>query len=368
MTKNFRIVAIIVAILLIAYAMWYFKAIIIYILASAILAIVGQPIVDFITRIKIRNYELTPGLGAAVSLVIFWAILIAFLRVFFPLIMDQFAALSEIDSRQVVHSMEGPIDEVNRFFKALPFGGKSFDIEAFIGDKLANFFNMSYIGNVVSSITSLIGNLFIAAFSISFITFFFLKEKGLFYKSLLTITPTTYLEKTEHFLHNVKRLLVRYFIGIVLEVALVGGLTGTGVFLAGLDLGTAVLIGLFAGFMNVIPYVGPLAGYLFGLLITVVTNVQLTESGELFPLLLYVTITFAVVQLIDNIFFQPFIYSSSVNAHPLEIFLVISLAGSIGGVIGMFVAIPAYTILRVFAKEFFNQFRIVQELTRKIDN
>jgi predicted PurR-regulated permease PerM len=368
MTKNFRIVAIIIALLILAYAMWYFKAIIIYILASAILAIVGQPIVDFITRIKIRKYEFSPGIGAAVSLVIFWTILIAFIRVFFPLIMDQFAALSEIDSRQVVNSMQGPIDEINKFFKALPFGGKAFDIEVFIGEKLANFFNMTYISSIVSSITSLIGNLFIAAFSITFITFFFLKEKGLFYKSLITLTPTSYLEKTEHFLHNVKRLLVRYFIGIVLEVALVGGLTGLGVFLAGLDLGTAVLIGLFAGFMNVIPYVGPLAGYLFGLLISLVTNVQLMSDGELFPLLLYVTITFAIVQLIDNVFFQPFIYSSSVNAHPLEIFLVISLAGSIGGVLGMFVAIPAYTILRVFAKEFFNQFRIVQELTRKIED
>lgn len=368
MTKNFKIVAIVLALLLLAYAMWYFKAIIIYILASAILAIVGQPIVDFVSKIKIRNYQFPPAVGAAVSLIVFWGVLISFVRIFFPLIMDQFAQLSTIDSNQVIESMSKPLDKLNQLFQSLPNKGKPFDIEEFINDKLANFFNMTYVTSIVSSVTSLIGNLFIAAFSITFITFFFLKEKGLFYKSLLLITPTSYLDKTEHFLHNVKRLLVRYFIGIVLEVALVGLLTGLGVYFSGLDGGTAILIALFAAFVNVIPYVGPLTGYLFGLLIAVVTNIDLATSGELGSLLIYITIVFGIVHLIDNIVFQPLIYSSSVSAHPLEIFLVISLAGSVGGVLGMFVAIPAYTIIRVFAKEFFNQFRLVQELTKRIED
>ncbi len=367
MTKNFKIVAIVLALLLLAYVMWYFKAIIIYILISAILAIVGQPIVDAVTKIKIRNYQVPPAAGAAISLVLFWAILIVFVRVFFPLIIAQFAQLSTIDSNQVIESLDKPLERINELLSSLPSSGGSFDLEVFISQKLADFFNMTYVSNIVSSVTSLIGNLFVAAFSISFISFFFLKERGLFYRSLLLLTPTRFIDKTEHFLHDVKRLLVRYFIGILLEVALVGIFTGLGVYLVGMDSGTAVLIGLFAGFMNVIPYVGPLAGYLFGILIAVVTHVAMVSSGEMGSLLIYISIVFAIVQLIDNILFQPLIYSSSVSAHPLEIFLVISLAGGVGGVIGMFVAIPAYTIIRVFAKEFFNQFRIVQELTKRID-
>jgi predicted PurR-regulated permease PerM len=68
----------------------------------------------------------------------------------------------------------------------------------------------------------------------------------------------------------------------------------------------------------------------------------------------------------DNIFFQPLIFSSSVKAHPLEIFLVILIAGTLAGITGMILAIPTYTVIRVFAKEFLNKFRVVQKLTRNI--
>ncbi len=72
---------------------------------------------------------------------------------------------------------------------------------------------------------------------------------------------------------------------------------------------------------------------------------------------------FFVTHMIDIFVFQPYIYSNSVKAHPLEIFLVILIAGSIGGIIGMLVAIPAYTVIRVFAREFLSHFKLVQKLT-----
>ena len=72
------------------------------------------------------------------------------------------------------------------------------------------------------------------------------------------------------------------------------------------------------------------------------------------------------VHLIDVAILQPYIYSNSVKAHPLEIFLVILIAGHIGGIIGMLIAIPTYTVIRVFAKEFLSNFKIVQKLTDKI--
>ena len=67
---------------------------------------------------------------------------------------------------------------------------------------------------------------------------------------------------------------------------------------------------------------------------------------------------FVVTHIVDVFIFQPYIYSNSVKAHPLEIFLVILLAGNIAGILGMLVAIPTYTVLRVFAKEFFSNFKL----------
>jgi predicted PurR-regulated permease PerM len=78
-------------------------------------------------------------------------------------------------------------------------------------------------------------------------------------------------------------------------------------------------------------------------------------------------IVFISVQIIDNILFQPLIYSSSVKAHPLEIFLVIMAAGSLAGVLGMFLAIPTYTIIRVIAKEFFDNMKLVRKLTESLN-
>jgi predicted PurR-regulated permease PerM len=67
------------------------------------------------------------------------------------------------------------------------------------------------------------------------------------------------------------------------------------------------------------------------------------------------------------VLFQPLIYSSSVKAHPLEIFLVIIAAGSIAGILGMFLAIPTYTIVRVIAKEFFVNMKLVRKLTENLE-
>ena len=64
---------------------------------------------------------------------------------------------------------------------------------------------------------------------------------------------------------------------------------------------------------------------------------------------------------------QPSLYSNRVRAHPLEIFIVILIAGTLGGIVGMLLAIPSlHGALRVFAKEFFSQYRLVRQLTEKI--
>jgi predicted PurR-regulated permease PerM len=70
-----------------------------------------------------------------------------------------------------------------------------------------------------------------------------------------------------------------------------------------------------------------------------------------------------ITHLIDNVVFQPVIFSNSVKAHPLEIFVVVLTAGFAAGIPGMIFGIPAYTVLRVFAREFFYNFKAVQRIT-----
>jgi predicted PurR-regulated permease PerM len=84
------------------------------------------------------------------------------------------------------------------------------------------------------------------------------------------------------------------------------------------------------------------------------------------PTTIYVLIGFWIVQVIDNNLSQPLIFSKSVSSHPLEIFLVILIAGFLSGILGMIIAVPLYTILKVIGKEFFPENKVIQLFTKNI--
>jgi predicted PurR-regulated permease PerM len=180
---------------------------------------------------------------------------------------------------------------------------------------------------------------------------------------ILSLTPEKFTGKMQIFMHRVKALLLRYFLGLIIEVILIMILITIGLSILNIPFSTALVIGLFAGMMNIIPYIGPLIGTLFGVVLSLAANLQPDMMSQLLPLAGWVILVFLMVQLIDNVLFQPLIYASSVHAHPLEIFFVIMMAGSLAGIAGMMAAIPLYTVLRVFAKEFLNQFSIVRKMT-----
>ncbi len=83
-------------------------------------------------------------------------------------------------------------------------------------------------------------------------------------------------------------------------------------------------------------------------------------------LALKIVVVFATAQLTDNFVFQPLIFSNSINAHPLEIFIVISIAGLLGGVFGMVVAVPTYSMIRIVSKEFATNSKFIQAVTKNV--
>ena len=74
------------------------------------------------------------------------------------------------------------------------------------------------------------------------------------------------------------------------------------------------------------------------------------------------------MQMLNDWFVAPVIFSNRVKAHPLEIFLVTLIGASLGGILGMVIAIPTYTVLRVVAHEFFYGYRFVQNITKGLEN
>ena len=351
---------------IIGFLLWYFSSIIAYILISAVLSLMGKPIVDLISRIKIKSWHPPKAIGAAVALVVIWILFYSFFRVMIPLVINQANELSDVNVSQMVNNFSQPIAEFEAFVREYMPSSSSFSVKDYLNEKLTHVFNITMLTDLFSSTANLLMKLFIAAFSISFITFFFLKEESLFFEGLISLFPEKYEQQIQHAMTSVVQLLRRYFVGIIIQSACIMTLDTIGLMVVGIKFNTAIVIGLVAGILNVIPYVGPLTGAIMGVIIGVATNLQLDFATHIIPMIGYILLVFVVTRIIDDVVFQPLIYSSSVNAHPLEIFIVILIAGSITGILGMLLAIPTYTVIRVFAKEFFNKFRVVEKLTRKI--
>jgi predicted PurR-regulated permease PerM len=170
---------------------------------------------------------------------------------------------------------------------------------------------------------------------------------------LMLMIPDEYEEGLRHVLLSVKFLLRRYFLGVLLQIFLICFFVTAGFTILGVSFNHAVTIGIVSGLFNVIPYVGPVLGALFGLLTSSIIYMQGPVELSFLTFMAFVGLIYVIVQLMDNLLFQPLIFSNSVQVHPLEIFIVILMSGYLSGVVGMFLAIPVYTIIRVIGREFF---------------
>lgn len=367
MNSTFRYILIGLGIVLILFIIWYFIHIVAYILIAAVIALIGRPLVELLGRIKIYKFELPKWFRALTTLLLFWVVFVTFFRIIIPLVVNEVNSLSTIDSQRVLESLEEPIARLESFLDNYEIDREEeFTVNQFLAQKAGNIFNASFLTGMFNSFAGTLGNLFIAFFAISFISFFFLKDEHLFADALLSTVPDKHVDSFKHAMNSTRQLLMRYFIGILGQVTGIFTLVTLGMTIIGIDFGLSLLIGLIAAVFNVIPYLGPIIGSSIGILIGIATHLDLSFYSELLPLIGFMLLVFIIVQLTDNLLFQPLIFSNSVNAHPLEIFLVILIAGSLAGIPGMILAIPVYTVFRVFAKEFFNNFKVVKKLTKNI--
>ncbi len=345
---------------------WYFFSIIIYVLVSAVISFIGKPIIDLLARIKIRGYELSDSLKAAITVVCLWCLFILIFSTIIPLAVREFESLENVGVTNIVSRLESPVQDAGYFLKHYGFLDADEDVNAWLSDELSDVLNIARLKNWFGVVAGTMSDIFVALFSITFISFFFLKDSRLFSGMVMAVIPSRYEEQARNALDSIQKLLVRYFVGLLLEVFGVMILNTLGLTIVGLNFNHAIVIGLVTGVLNVIPYIGPLIGICFGLAVGIVLNLDMEFYHQMLPLLIYMTIVMLLTQLVDNVVFQPFIYGNSVHAHPLEIFLVILMAGSLAGIPGMILAIPSYTVLRVILKEFFNKYKLVKKLTQSL--
>lgn len=349
------------------FLLWYFSAIVSYILISVVLSFVGRPLVRWLSAIHYKGIKMPKGLAAFITLVMLWFVFVLFFRFIIPLLLSELETFSQINIETLLKSVEEPLTRLLIFANGDESIVESKTFIDILTQQLGAKFDFSQLSNIFGFIAGTLGELLIALFSVSFITFFFLKEENMFSEGVLLIVPTEMEEKVAHIMSSISHLLRRYFIGLLFEITMVMLLNTLGLTIVGIGFNHAAVIGLFCGLFNVIPYLGPWMGATVGLLIGATININSDFMSQTLPLMGFMVVVFASVQVLDNILFQPLIYSSSVKAHPLEIFLVIMAAGSMAGILGMILAIPVYTILRVIGKEFFDNMKIIRKLTENLN-
>lgn len=367
LSRIVRFIIVTATLLLVGFLLWYFSTIVAYILASVVLSLIGKPIVNLLEKIRFGRFYVPDTLAAFITLILLWGILGGFLALVIPGVALQVDKFSQVDSSAILNALQEPIDKLVLWLEAhnIQFAGHQ-SLEEYVNEQVIGAFSLSAFSNLFGTLFGFLGELSVAVFSISFITFFFLRDQTLFYKAVMSATPERYEEKVRQIIADSRVLLTRYFVGIAIQITLIMLCVTIGCLIIGLNFQLSLTIGFAAGLFNIVPYVGPLAGGAFGIMLAITNNLDLDFYTGTMPLIIEMIVMLSIVHILDNVVFQPVIFSKSVKAHPLELFIVLLIAGNVGGLVGMVLAIPGYTFIRIILKQFFNNFKIVRKLTRGI--
>ena len=353
-----RAVAILVASCLVLFFLYQITTVILYCIIAIVISLLLNPLVNFLKqRFKFRN-----TLAVISSLLIAFLIISGFVLLFVPLLLAQGENLSLLDVSSLEKNYHLLLENITVFLDSYNINTK----QLIQSSKLSSFATFEFIPNFLNSFLSTLGSFSMGFASVLFITFFLLKEKDVLYLKFKRLLPENQKEKVLNSIQDINHLLSRYFLGLLLQLTIIMLLYLIIFIIFGVE--NAIIIALLCAIFNIVPYVGPLiASIVAGLLImTSGIGSGADFATETLPTAIYVLIGMSLVQVIDNNFSSPLIFSKSTNSHPLEIFLVILIAGILSGITGMIIAVPFYTSLKVIGKEFLPNNKIIKALTKNL--
>jgi predicted PurR-regulated permease PerM len=334
---------------------WYFSNITLYFVFSLVIAAILRPLTNRINSIHVLGVHLPRWMAIFISYIVVGIVIFLIGALFVPLIGVQIQNISTYDLDYIYEQIQNPVGKVEdlliqyEIVKSEP----GFLITQVRENLVSSFSKINFQG-VINTIVNTTSSLLLAFMAISFITFFLLLENGLLRRNIMSLIPNAYFELAVSTFNKVERLLSNYLVGLLIQLTCIFSLASIGLTLMGIEY--ALTIAMFAAVANLIPYAGPILGAVFGTIVGLSTG-TFESSNEIIFMVIKILSVFSVVQLTDNVLLQPLIFSKSVKAHPLEIFVVIFAGAKIAGILGMIFAIPVYTIFRVSFLEFFKGYR-----------
>ncbi|WP_442787073.1 AI-2E family transporter [Flavobacterium suncheonense] len=351
-----RSVLTLAGIALLLFTLYKISPVIVYVLISIVISLIGEPVVNFLKRrLKFRN-----TLAVITTLVIFIGLIVGFVMMFVPLILTQSKNLSLLDTNSIQNNFNGILQQINTYLSEHNIDILSLMEQSNFTSKL----NFNFLPAILNSLIGIISNFGMGVASVAFISFFLLKDKLMFQLLFRKAIPDNHEDKILASIGKINYLLSRYFSGILLQLFIVFILYFIVLLIFGVK--SAFTIAFICAILNIIPYVGPLIGTILAVVLTMMGSIGADFKTEILPTAFYVLIGFTIVQVIDNNISQPIIFSNSIKSHPLEIFIITLISGFLFGITGMILAIPTYTVIKVVAKEFCPENKIVSMLTKDI--
>lgn len=313
------------------------------ILIAGFLFYLLNPLVNLLMKIKVKNHHVSRTVAVAIVFLLLIAIIVSALSFLIPNILNQV--------EQLIQNMPEYIRSFQRFLtrilqqKNLPPWivdlTKDVDINAYtkeIEESLSGFAK-NFMMSITSSIGSIIGmvtSVTVTIVTVPFMLFYMLKDGHKLVPTITGIFSEKQANRIGELLEKMSETISKYISGQAIECLFVGTCTAIGYGIVGVPF--ALLIGIFAGITNMIPYIGPYIGLLPALILALSNSVRQT---------ILVIIVCVVVQQIDGNLIYPNVIGKSLDIHPLTIIIILLVAGNLAGLLGMLLAVPVYAVIKV---------------------
>ena len=329
------------------------QSVIFYLLIAAVVSLIGRPIVQLLKRIKFGN-----TLSSVTTIAILMTTFFGIVYLLLPVIFEQAKNLSLLNVNAFEATATKLINELSIYLREY-----GIDLQSWVDRSLAEV-DYSFLPDAINTVLNGLSGFTIGVFSVIFISFFFLRDSGLLERMVMVFVADKNVKRVEKSILSIKNLLSRYFIGLLVQITVLFVIYTLVLLIFGIP--NAVTIALVCALLNIIPFLGPIIGTVLIVFLTMTSNLDASFASVTLPKTIYVLIGFTIGQLIDNFLIQPYVFSTSVKSHPLEIFIVILVGGLLFGPLGMIIAVPSYTALKVIFKEFYAHNKIVKALTKNI--
>ena len=325
-----------------------------YIFISIILTLIITPFNKLLkNKLKMRN-----SLSSLLSLTMLISFLSLLIVLFVPVLTKQGKNLSLLNTLEFREKIKSTITGLKDYFET-----QNISVLDFISDlNIISEIDFSFVTKLFNSIISQIGSFSIGVLSVMFITFFLLKDGNIIFNKIIKLFPKKHVNKLSKSFIKIENLLTRYFIGVSLQILILFSFYLALLLIIGIE--NAFAIAFICAILNIIPYLGPLISIILMIILSVTSSLDIFLINNFITNSFWLFTGFVFIQLIDNFLLQPYIFSSSVKSHPLEVFIVIISAGLLFGIFGLIIAIPVYTTLKVIYQSFFDTKKMIANILK----